>query len=112
MRKRSSSTLASWIMSATSPWSTTTPWIMWKRSRITFFSRTLKAGVTPYVVTKKTVFKWQEPFWAIHKKVFDENYKAKFLEKGLLDNTGGSCSTSSPTRRRCRSSAGRAAASA
>ena len=54
-----------------------------------FFSRTLKAGVTPYVVTKKTVFKWQEPFWAIHKKVFDENYKAKFLEKGLLDNTGG-----------------------
>ena len=54
-----------------------------------FFSRTLKAGVTPYVVTKKTVFKWQEPFWAIHKKVFDENYKAKFLEKGLLENTGG-----------------------
>ena len=40
-------------------------------------------------MTKKTVFKWQEPFWAIHKKVFDENYKAKFLEKGLLDNTGG-----------------------
>ena len=35
------------------------------------------------------MFKWQEPFWAIHKKVFDENYKAKFLEKGLLDNTGG-----------------------
>ena len=54
-----------------------------------FFSRTLKAGVTPYVVTKKTVFKWQEPFWAIHKKVFDENYKSKFLEKGLLENTGG-----------------------
>jgi isocitrate dehydrogenase len=54
-----------------------------------FFSRTLKAGVTPYVVTKKTVFKWQEPFWSIHKKVFDENYKAKFLEQGLLDNTGG-----------------------
>jgi len=54
-----------------------------------FFSRTLKAGVTPYVVTKKTVFKWQEPFWAIHKKVFDENYKAQFLEKGLLDITGG-----------------------
>lgn len=25
----------------------------------------------PYVVTKKTVFKWQEGFWVIMKKVFD-----------------------------------------
>lgn len=28
-----------------------------------FFSRCLEAKVVPYVVTKKTVFKWQEGFW-------------------------------------------------
>ena len=28
-----------------------------------FFSRCLEAHVVPYVVTKKTVFKWQEGFW-------------------------------------------------
>ena len=28
-----------------------------------FFARCLKANVVPYVVTKKTVFKWQEGFW-------------------------------------------------
>lgn len=49
----------------------------------------MEAEVVPYVVTKKTVFKWQEGFWAIHKKVFDENYKEKFAVKGLLDGTGG-----------------------
>eukprot|EP00520_Triparma_pacifica_P003720 CAMPEP_0118649954 /NCGR_PEP_ID=MMETSP0785-20121206/9987_1 /TAXON_ID=91992 /ORGANISM="Bolidomonas pacifica, Strain CCMP 1866" /LENGTH=492 /DNA_ID=CAMNT_0006542293 /DNA_START=30 /DNA_END=1508 /DNA_ORIENTATION=+ len=54
-----------------------------------FFARCLEAEVVPYVVTKKTVFKWQEGFWAIHKKVFDEHYKEKFAAKGLLDNTGG-----------------------
>ena len=36
-----------------------------------FFSRTLKAGVTPYVVTKKTVFKWQEGFWTKMHSVFE-----------------------------------------
>jgi len=40
-----------------------------------FFSRCLEAKVVPYVVTKKTVFKWQEGFWAIHLKVFNEHYK-------------------------------------
>ncbi|KAH8095086.1 isocitrate dehydrogenase [Aureococcus anophagefferens] len=78
-----------------------------------FFSRTLKAGVTPYVVTKKTVFKWQEPFWQIHKELFDAKYADAFREArgstrernsqlqrlrsrpfstreaGLLDATGG-----------------------
>ena len=34
-----------------------------------FFGRCLEAKITPYVVTKKTVFKWQEPFWQIMKKV-------------------------------------------
>ena len=33
-----------------------------------FFTRCLEAKVTPYVVTKKTVFKWQESFWEIHKR--------------------------------------------
>ena len=54
-----------------------------------FFERTLKAGITPYVVTKKTVFKWQEEFWNIHKRVFKEKYESKFKEKGLLKETGG-----------------------
>lgn len=72
-----------------------------------FFSRCLKENVTPYVVTKKTVFKWQgeafsllvffhvhllffsEPFWTAFKRVFDEHYKSRFAELGLLDSTGG-----------------------
>ncbi len=54
-----------------------------------FFKRTLKAGVTPYVVTKKTVFKFQEPFWAGLKRVFDQDYRSDFAAKGLLDNTDG-----------------------
>jgi isocitrate dehydrogenase len=54
-----------------------------------FFSRCLEADIVPYVVTKKTVFKWQEGFWVIMKKVFDEHYKEKYLAKGLLDKCGG-----------------------
>jgi isocitrate dehydrogenase len=54
-----------------------------------FFKRCLEANITPYVVTKKTVFKWQEGFWATMKKIFDEHYKQSFLEKGLLDKCGG-----------------------
>lgn len=57
-----------------------------------FFSRCLEAKVTPYVTTKKTVFKWQETFWNIMKKVFDENYKAKFNAAGLLKKTNGELS--------------------
>ncbi|KAJ8598230.1 hypothetical protein CTAYLR_005471 [Chrysophaeum taylorii] len=49
-----------------------------------FFRRCLDANVTPYVVTKKTVFKWQEPFWAIHKEVFDAKYRHQFQERGLV----------------------------
>ena len=40
-----------------------------------FFKRCLAANVVPYVVTKKTVFKWQEGFWQIMKDVFDKHYK-------------------------------------
>ena len=34
-----------------------------------FFKRCLEANVVPYVVTKKTVFKWQEGFWSRFKEV-------------------------------------------
>ncbi len=49
----------------------------------------MEAEVTPYIVTKKTVFKWQEGFWATMKKVFDEEYKEQFLNAGLLERSGG-----------------------
>lgn len=48
-----------------------------------FFTRCLEANVNPYVVTKKTVFKWQEPFWRIMKGVFDRFYKTQYEQKGL-----------------------------
>lgn len=54
-----------------------------------FFKRCLEAKVTPYVVTKKTVFKWQEGFWATMKAVFDAEYKWKFSQAGLLERSGG-----------------------
>lgn len=54
-----------------------------------FFKRCLDAKVTPYIVTKKTVFKWQEGFWATMKQVFDDQYKDEFLKAGLLDRSGG-----------------------
>lgn len=54
-----------------------------------FFKRCLEQEVTPYVVTKKTVFKWQEGFWKSMKQVFDEHYHQQFLEKGLLERSGG-----------------------
>ncbi|KAL1516059.1 hypothetical protein AB1Y20_002671 [Prymnesium parvum] len=54
-----------------------------------FFKRCLAAGVTPYVVTKKTVFKWQEGFWLAMKEVFDKDYKQQFVDAGLLSRCGG-----------------------
>jgi len=57
-----------------------------------FFKRSLEAKVTPHVVTKKTVFKFQEAFWGVMKKVFDEHYKADFLNAGLLESTRGELS--------------------
>jgi len=53
-----------------------------------FFKRCLEHKVTPYVVTKKTVFKWQEGFWSTMKDVFDNDYKDIFLEEGLLERSG------------------------
>jgi len=52
-----------------------------------FFERCLKNNVTPYVVTKKTVFKWQEDFWEIIKDVFDKKYKKLFINHNLLKKT-------------------------
>ena len=49
-----------------------------------FFQRCLDSDTVPYVVTKKTVFKWQESFWKIMKNVFDDNYKEAYIAKGLL----------------------------
>jgi len=49
-----------------------------------FFTRCLKANIVPYVVTKKTVFKWQEGFWTIMKRVFDETYKQQYIDAGLI----------------------------
>jgi isocitrate dehydrogenase len=49
-----------------------------------YFKRCLEGHVVPYVVTKKTVFKWQEGFWTIMKKVFDENYKEAYIASGLI----------------------------
>ena len=54
-----------------------------------FFTRCLAARVTPYVVTKKTVFKWQEGFWARMKEVFDADYRSAYRAAGLLDACGG-----------------------
>lgn len=54
-----------------------------------FFQRCLKQKITPYVVTKKTVFKWQEGFWATMKQVFDEHYKEDFVKEGLLEKCNG-----------------------
>lgn len=54
-----------------------------------FFKRCMEAKVTPYIVTKKTVFKWQEGFWSTMKQVFDDQYKDEFLKAGLLDRSGG-----------------------
>jgi len=54
-----------------------------------FFKRCLEANVTPYIVTKKTVFKWQEGFWATMKRIFDADYKEQFVDAGLMDKCGG-----------------------
>eukprot|EP00559_Dactyliosolen_fragilissimus_P000425 CAMPEP_0184858820 /NCGR_PEP_ID=MMETSP0580-20130426/3847_1 /TAXON_ID=1118495 /ORGANISM="Dactyliosolen fragilissimus" /LENGTH=466 /DNA_ID=CAMNT_0027355131 /DNA_START=326 /DNA_END=1726 /DNA_ORIENTATION=- len=54
-----------------------------------FFTRCLEANVTPYIVTKKTVFKWQEGFWATMKAIFDAEYKNEFVKAGLLERSGG-----------------------
>ena len=53
-----------------------------------FFQRCLDAGVRPYVVTKKTVFKWQEGFWTIMRDIFEEHYQARFVAAKLVPEDG------------------------
>jgi isocitrate dehydrogenase len=53
-----------------------------------FFGRCLEAKVVPCVVSKKTVFKWQELFWLKMKQVFDASFKTRFLEEGVTKGTG------------------------
>lgn len=54
-----------------------------------FFKRCLDAKVVPYVVTKKTVFKWQEGFWTICKSVYDEHYKQQFIDQHVVSTPDG-----------------------
>jgi len=49
-----------------------------------FFTRCLASNITPYVVTKKTVFKWQEGFWTKMKEVFDTHYKQKYIDANII----------------------------
>jgi isocitrate dehydrogenase len=44
--------------------------------------------VTPFVVTKKTVFKWQEEMWQKMRDVFNKDYKDKFNAAGTIEKTG------------------------
>ena len=53
-----------------------------------FFNRCLEAEVMPTVVSKRTVFKWQEEYWQMMKKIFNQKYKDKFNAKGLLEASG------------------------
>jgi isocitrate dehydrogenase len=54
-----------------------------------FLGRCLEAGVTPCVVSKHTVFKWQHAFFRIMKEVYDQHYKSKFLERNIKMNATG-----------------------
>ena len=75
-----------------------------------FFTRCLAANIVPYVVTKKTVFKWQEGFWTIMQDVFNRDYKDEYLKAGS-SKVRRRAAHSSATRPRCRSSGGPRAAS-
>jgi isocitrate dehydrogenase len=57
-----------------------------------FFERCLATNVVPHVVTKKTVFKWQDAFWVKMLEVFNKDWKEKFAKAGLLKTTGGELS--------------------
>lgn len=52
-----------------------------------FFSRCLEAKVVPCVVTKKTVFKWQETFYVKMKQVYDAHFKAEFVRAGIVSSS-------------------------
>ena len=59
-------------------------WTAEKVAKVVTLAPASQTHVTPYVVTKKTVFKWQEHFWQSMKEVFDEHYREQFTAAGLL----------------------------
>jgi isocitrate dehydrogenase len=52
-----------------------------------FFARCLEARVVPCVVTKKTVFKWQESFYRKMKEVYDAKFKDAFVGAGIVSSS-------------------------
>ena len=54
-----------------------------------FLDRCLLKEVAPCVVSKHTVFKWQEPFFQHMKNVYDAEYKEKFVEANLVLHPSG-----------------------
>lgn len=54
-----------------------------------FFTRCLEQHCVPYVVTKKTVFKWQDAFWLIFQQVFNKEFKQAFLDKKITTQSNG-----------------------
>lgn len=51
-----------------------------------FFARCLAARVIPCVVSKKTVFKWQEPFFETFQKIYKAEFQDKFVQVGIKGN--------------------------
>jgi len=67
-----------------------------------FFSRCLEADIVPYVVTKKTVFKWQEGFWQKMKKVFDSLTRKSTKRQAFWTSVGEILCISSATQPPCK----------
>jgi len=54
-----------------------------------FFGRCLEKGVPPCVISKHTVFKWQEPFFQRMKEVYDAEFRDRFIELNVkMDKSG------------------------
>ena len=49
-----------------------------------FFRRCLALRLRPCVVTKRTVFKWQETFWQRLRSLFEREFRPAFVQAGLL----------------------------
>ena len=49
-----------------------------------FFRRCLALRLRPCVVTKRTVFKWQETFWQRLRALFEREFRPAFVQAGLL----------------------------
>ena len=49
-----------------------------------FFRRCLALRLRPCVVTKRTVFKWQETFWQRLRALFEREFRPAFVQARLL----------------------------